>query len=244
MSRKSTTFLLASIVICKLLRLKILHISFFIASTCLGVFVQVASPSSLYNPTLTSRWVSWDNRNSPTSSQVSAPSKHQSNHPPSIIKNLPKSINERLSTNSKNAQIFNEACPAYAEALKKNGYNTNLQFEKTCTNKSNEKNKTRKRNITWFNPPFNINVATNVAKTFLSLIDKHFPKDKKLSKIFNRNTIKVSYRCLPNVKQSPITTIAYCNCTERKNHLKIANYVTVGKKALAHLMASASLNAL
>ena len=87
----------------------------------------------------------------------------------------------------KNAQIFNEACPAYTEALKKNGYNTNLQFDKTCTNKSNEKNKTRKWNITWFNPPFNINVATNVAKTFLSLIDKHFPKDKKLSKIFNRN---------------------------------------------------------
>ena len=126
----------------------------------------------------------------------------QSNHPPSIIKNLPKSITKRLSTNSKNAQIFNEACPAYTEALKKNGYNTNLQFDKTCTNKRNEKNKTRKRNITWFNPPFNINVSTNVAKTFLSLIDKHFPKDKKLSKIFNRNTIKDSYSCLPNVKRT------------------------------------------
>ena len=109
----------------------------------------------------------------------------QSNHPPSIIKNLPKSINKHLSTNSKNAQIFNEACPAYTEALKKNGYYANLQFDKTCTNNSNDKNKTRKRNITWFNPPFNINVATNVAKTFLSLIDKHFAKDKKLSKIFN-----------------------------------------------------------
>ena len=127
----------------------------------------------------------------------------QSNHPPSIIKNLPKSINKRLSTNSKNAQIFNEACLAYTEALKKNGCNTSLQlFDKTCTNKSNEKNKTRKRNITWFKPPFNINVATNVAKTFLSLIDKHFPNDKKLSKIFNRNTIKMSYSCLPNVKQT------------------------------------------
>ena len=43
----------------------------------------------------------------------------QSNHPPSIIKNLPKSINTRLSTNSKNAQIFNKACPAYTEALKR-----------------------------------------------------------------------------------------------------------------------------
>ena len=46
------------------------------------------------------------------------------------------------------------------------------------------------------------NVATNVAKTFLALIDKHFPKDKRLRKIFNRNTIKVSYSCLPNVKQT------------------------------------------
>ena len=31
-----------------------------------------------------------------------------------------------------------------------------------------------------FNSPFNINVATNVAKTFLTLIDKYFPKDKKI----------------------------------------------------------------
>ena len=74
MSRKSATFLLASMVIFKLLCLKILHISFLIASTCLGDFVQVARPSSLYNPTLTSRWVSWDYKNSPTSSQVSVPS--------------------------------------------------------------------------------------------------------------------------------------------------------------------------
>ena len=75
MSRKSTTFVLTSRVICKLLCLKILRISFLIASTCLGDFVQVASRSSLYKPTLTPRWVSWDNKNSPASSQVSAPSK-------------------------------------------------------------------------------------------------------------------------------------------------------------------------
>ena len=43
----------------------------------------------------------------------------QSNNPPSLTKNLPKSINKRISTNSKNAQIFNEACPAYIEALKR-----------------------------------------------------------------------------------------------------------------------------
>ena len=92
--------------------------------------------------------------------------------------------------------------PIYTEALKKNGHNTNLQFDRTCTDKNNEKNKTRKRKITWFNPPFNINVATNVAKTFLALIDEHFPKDKRLSKIFNRNTIKINYGCRPDVKQT------------------------------------------
>ena len=71
MSRKSRTFLLASIVICKLLCLMILQISFLTASTCLGVFVQVANLPSLYNQTLMSRWVNWDNRNSSTSSKVS-----------------------------------------------------------------------------------------------------------------------------------------------------------------------------
>ena len=95
--------------------------------------------------------------------------------------------------------------PPIHRSPKKNRYITNLQFDKQCTDKkNNEKNKTRKRKITWFNPPFNINVATNVAKTFLTLIDKHFPKNKRLSKIFNRNSIKVtgSYSCLPNVKQT------------------------------------------
>ena len=72
----------------------------------------------------------------------------QSNHPPSINKNLPESINKRLSTNSKNAQIFNEPCPPYTEDLKKNGYNRNLQFDRTCTDKNNDKNRTRKRKIT------------------------------------------------------------------------------------------------
>ena len=72
--------------------------------------------------------------------------------------------------------------PPYTEALKKNGYNTNLQFYRTCTDKNNEKNKTRKRKITWLDPPFNINVATNVAKTFLTLIDKYFPTNKKKAK--------------------------------------------------------------
>ena len=140
---------------------------------------------------------------------------------------------------------FQWSMPRIHRSPKKNGYNTNLQFDKTCTNKSNEKNKTRKRNITWFNPPFNINVATNVAKTFLSLIHKHFSKDKKFSKIFNRNTIKVSYSCLPNVKQTIFNNnhrlLQLHRMKESTQDSKLCN---CRQKALAHLTASASLNAL
>ena len=51
----------------------------------------------------------------------------------------------------------------------------------------------------WFNPPYSINVSTNVGREFLNLLDKHFPKGSTLNKILNRNTVKVSYRCLPNI---------------------------------------------
>ena len=59
----------------------------------------------------------------------------------------------------------------------------------------------RQRNIIWFNPPFSKNVKTNIARSFfLKLVDTHFPIGNKLHKIFNRNTVKVSYSCMNNVK--------------------------------------------
>ena len=53
----------------------------------------------------------------------------------------------------------------------------------------------RQRNIIWFNPPFSRNVSTNVVKNFPQLVDKHFPPSDNLHRIFNRNTVKVSYCC-------------------------------------------------
>ena len=120
-----------------------------------------------------------------------------------------------------------------------------MQFDRTCPGKNNEKKKkTKKRKITCFNPPFNINVATNVAKTFLTLIDKHFPKNKSLTKIFKRNTIKASC-CLPNVKQ----TISNNNhrlvqLHKMKESTQFSKLCNCRQKTLAHLMANASLNAL
>ena len=51
----------------------------------------------------------------------------------------------------------------------------------------------------WFNPPFSKSVSTNVGAVFLRLVTKHFPKTSRLHTIFNRNSVKVSYCCLPNM---------------------------------------------
>ena len=61
------------------------------------------------------------------------------------------------------------------------------------------KSKTRKRDIIWYNPPFNQAVTTNLGKQFLDLIKKHFPKSNPLSRIINRNTVKLSYSCTKNM---------------------------------------------
>ena len=44
-----------------------------------------------------------------------------------------------------------------------------------------------------YNWSFSTNIKTNIAKSFLNLIKKYLPKRKKLHKIFNKNTIKISY---------------------------------------------------
>ncbi|GFS12631.1 hypothetical protein ElyMa_004864100 [Elysia marginata] len=89
----------------------------------------------------------------------------------------------------------------------KSGLKSNLQFEKKekeNDQKANNVKPKRKRKITWYNPPLSGSVKTNVGKTFLKLINKHFPKTSNLYKIINKNTIKVSYSCLPNLKQAII----------------------------------------
>jgi len=58
----------------------------------------------------------------------------------------------------------------------------------------------RNRRVCWFNPPYSNNVKTNIGAQFLKIISETFPKSSSLYKIANRNKIKVSYRCMPNMK--------------------------------------------
>ena len=126
----------------------------------------------------------------------------RSNHPPNIVKQLPKSINDRLSALSSDEKSFKASAPLYENALSRSNHNIKLEYsdkQKESTLNSNPK---RKRNIIWFNHPYSKNVRTNVAHKFLALIDKHFPKSSVLHKIFNRNSVKVSYFCMPNAKSN------------------------------------------
>ena len=120
--------------------------------------------------------------------------------------------------------MFKDAIPPFQEALDRGGYETELKFQQPTRN--NTKKKARnKRNVTWFNPPFSQNVSTNVGARFLKLIDTCFPPYHPLAKIINRNTVKVSYRCMPNMGQAinkynkqvsaqkqPQDDLPVCNC--------------------------------
>ena len=52
----------------------------------------------------------------------------------------------------------------------------------------------------WFNPPLKLNVKINIGKEFFKLVQKHFSRNHTFSKIFNLNTIKISYSSMKNMK--------------------------------------------
>jgi hypothetical protein len=85
----------------------------------------------------------------------------------------------------------------YQEALQQSGYDYKLKY---TTQPNSKQNRNRQRQITWFNPPFSSNVSTNIGSSFLKLIEKSFPRNNPLRKIFNKNTLKLSYSCMPNIK--------------------------------------------
>ncbi|PIK33614.1 hypothetical protein BSL78_09743 [Apostichopus japonicus] len=154
----------------------------------------------------------------------------KSNHPPTITKHIPTAIEKRIRELSSNERVFSMAAPPYNAALKKSGYERTITYDDGgAPTTLKKKRKNRQRKTTWFNPPFSRNVETNVGSQFLKLIDRHFPRGCKLRKIFNRNTMKVSYSCMKNMdsiikshnarimRQNNTTTNATktCNCRDK-----------------------------
>ena len=123
----------------------------------------------------------------------------KSNHPPSILKQIPAAISKQISINSSNKQIFQKAAPYYNNILKDCGYKEKIQFQQ-YEHQQTQPRRNRSRNIIWFNPPFSSNVETNLARKFLKLVKKYFSKHR-YHKILNKNNIKVSYSCMDNMEK-------------------------------------------
>ena len=118
-------------------------------------------------------------------------------------------INKRLSDLSWNEEEYGKANSLYETVLNENGYKTIM----TYTTTTNGNNRNRARDIVWFNPPYSQNVKTNIGKTFLKLVKKHFPRGHKLYKIFNRNTLKLSYSCMSSMSS------IYEQITNKDSHI-------------------------
>jgi hypothetical protein len=112
-----------------------------------------------------------------------------SNHPPSITRQLPTAINKPIALLSSDKQTFKESTPSYQNALRHSSFDQEFTYTQEASQRIR---RNRQANIIWFNPPFSKSVNTNIGREFLSLVDKHFPLQHKLHKIFNRNTLKVS----------------------------------------------------
>ena len=146
------------------------------------------------------------------------------NHPPSIIKQIPKAISRRISSLSHDKEEFEKAASLYNEALKSSGFIEQLKFHES---KAKKPRRNRSRNTIWFNSPYSQTAETNVGKHFLNLVDKHFPRSSFLRKIINRRNVKVIYSCMPNMRSiinrhnakilgsTEEPSLSTCNC--RKN---------------------------
>ena len=137
----------------------------------------------------------------------------QSNHPPNIIADIPKAISKRLTNISCNKNAFDRNVGIYQVALKNSGFDgkitCNDQSEhRRCKPRRNMYNvnieetnqaRKRKRAIICYNPPYSMNVKPNKGKTFFKLLQKHLLATHHIYTIFNKNKIKISYSCFPNL---------------------------------------------
>ena len=120
-----------------------------------------------------------------------------SDHPESILRNIPLVINKRISTLSSSEEIFKSVVPLYQNALDKAGYSFKMKYDPD-NHTTKKKNRDRKKDVLWFNPPY---IKTSIGAKILKLIDKHFPKTHPLHKLINRKTTKIGYKTTSNMKK-------------------------------------------
>ena len=123
----------------------------------------------------------------------------QSNHPNSILKNFKNNTENRLSTLCSNRQLFERHAQRYKDILSKSGHPSDISFKSHNQPENRKTRKRKNRTVSWFNPPFNLDVKSNLGHQFFDLIGVHFGKSGPL-KFLNKHTVKLSYSTMGNVK--------------------------------------------
>ena len=129
----------------------------------------------------------------------------QSNHPPNIKADISKVISKHLTNISCNKNVFHRNVGIYQAALKNSGFGGKITYNDQSQQANNvnieEANQARKRKrvTIWYNPPYSVNVKTNIGKIFFKLLQKHFPPIHPMYTIFNKNKIKISYSYFRNM---------------------------------------------
>ena len=98
-------------------------------------------------------------------------------HPASIVNQLPRLVNKRISNLSCEKKTFNNAKLICESALKQSEYKSTIKFDPRLSTKRNSK-----RKMIWFKPLLTQNVTTNIQKLLFRLVRKNFPKNLDFEK--------------------------------------------------------------
>ena len=112
-------------------------------------------------------------------------------------------VQKRLSSLSITEEIFERIKIPCEKALKNSGFKTPLSYVQDNL-KESVKRKLRKK-VFYYNPPFSNGVKTNIGKKKLKNSFQKFPNIRLL--LFTRNTIKISYSCMPNLEKKYLIII-------------------------------------
>ena len=98
-----------------------------------------------------------------------------------------------------NNELFDSSKHVYNEALKRSGYNKEIKYidKNDITTK---KVKNRKRKVLCVSLPYDRAIKTNIGRSFINMINKHFGENIKRKKFLNKNSVKISYFCIIDIE--------------------------------------------
>ena len=124
-------------------------------------------------------------------------------------------MSKRLSALSSSKQIFDNAKGPEQEALKRAGYSEELTYQPE--EEATKPRRRRRRQVIRFNAPFCRSVETKIGQRFFAILDSCFLPGHPLHRTFNRHTVQLSYRTMPNLARTRFKNEVRSYCKSRTN---------------------------